>query len=82
MISAILVVWMHNYAIECFAEQVTRDILKDFLAKYGKMQDKEKEKKRLGMVNKEAAIAIVNDYELPLTPEQFTLEIMPMYHGL
>lgn len=63
-------------------EQVTRNILKDFLAKYGKLQDKEKEKKRLGMANNEAAIAIVNDYELPLTPEQFTLEIMPMYHGL
>ncbi|KAL2483422.1 Bifunctional riboflavin kinase/FMN phosphatase [Forsythia ovata] len=63
-------------------EQVTRDILKDFLAKYGKVPDKEKEKKRLGMANKEAAISIVNDYELPLTPEQFTLEIMPMYYGL
>ncbi|XP_073147178.1 bifunctional riboflavin kinase/FMN phosphatase-like [Henckelia pumila] len=63
-------------------EQVTKDILKIFLAKYGKIQDNEKEKKRLGMTHKESAISIVNDYDLPLTPEQFTQEIMPMYHGL
>ncbi|XP_075519369.1 bifunctional riboflavin kinase/FMN phosphatase-like isoform X3 [Primulina tabacum] len=62
-------------------EQVTKDILKNFLAKYGKIQDNEKEKKRLGMTQKESAIAIVNDYDLPLTPEQFTREILPMYYG-
>ncbi|XP_073269491.1 bifunctional riboflavin kinase/FMN phosphatase-like isoform X2 [Primulina huaijiensis] len=62
-------------------EQVTKDILKNFLAKYGKIQDNEKEKKRLGMTQKESAITIVDDYDLPLTPEQFTREIMPMYYG-
>ncbi|XP_073024965.1 bifunctional riboflavin kinase/FMN phosphatase-like isoform X2 [Primulina eburnea] len=62
-------------------EQLTKDILKNFLAKYGKIQDNEKEKKRLGMTQKESAIAIVNDYDLPLTPEQFTREILPMYYG-
>lgn len=65
-----------------FSEEVTKNILKDFLAKYGKVQDNEKEKKRLGMTFKESAIAIVNDYDLPLTPEQFSQEIMPMYHGM
>ncbi|GFP80039.1 bifunctional riboflavin kinase/fmn phosphatase [Phtheirospermum japonicum] len=63
-------------------EQVTRDILKNFLVKYGKVPDAEKDRKRLGMSNKEAAIGVVTDYELPLTPEQFIEEIMPMYHGL
>ncbi|KZV21751.1 hypothetical protein F511_02909 [Dorcoceras hygrometricum] len=62
-------------------EQVTKDILKNFLVKYGKIQDNEKEKKRLGMTQKESAIAIVNDYDLPMTPEQFTQEILPMYYG-
>ncbi|KAI3457140.1 hypothetical protein Pfo_013803 [Paulownia fortunei] len=62
-------------------EQVTKNILKNFLAKYGKEQDDEKEKKRLGMTFKESAIAIVNDYDLPLTPEQFSQEVVPMYHG-
>ncbi|KAK6134315.1 hypothetical protein DH2020_031938 [Rehmannia glutinosa] len=62
-------------------EQVTKNILKEFLAKYGKVQDDEKEKKRLGMTFNESAIAIVRDYDLPLTPEQFRQEIVPMYHG-
>lgn len=64
-----------------FPEQVTKNILKEFLAKYGKMQDDDKEKRRLGVTFKESAVAIVNDYDLPLTPEQFRHEIVPMYHG-
>ncbi|KAL3630761.1 hypothetical protein CASFOL_023745 [Castilleja foliolosa] len=47
-------------------EQATRDILKNFLVKYGKVPDAEKDRRRLGMSNKEAAIGVVNDYELPL----------------
>ncbi|KAK4438820.1 Bifunctional riboflavin kinase/FMN phosphatase [Sesamum alatum] len=62
-------------------EQVTKNILKEFLAKYGKVQDSDKERKRLGMTFKESSIAIVNDYDLPLTTEQFAQEIVPMYHG-
>ncbi|XP_020555008.1 bifunctional riboflavin kinase/FMN phosphatase isoform X2 [Sesamum indicum] len=62
-------------------EQVTKSILKEFLAKYGKVQDSDKERKRLGLTFKESSIAIVNDYDLPLTPEQFVQEIIPMYHG-
>ncbi|KAL0298084.1 UNVERIFIED_CONTAM: Pseudouridine-5'-phosphatase [Sesamum calycinum] len=62
-------------------EQVTKSILKEFLAKYGKVQDSDKERKRLGLTFKESSIAIVNDYDLPLTPEQFVQEIVPMYHG-
>ncbi|PIN22883.1 putative haloacid-halidohydrolase [Handroanthus impetiginosus] len=62
-------------------ELVTKNILKEFLAKYGKVQDNEKEKKRLGVTFKESAVAILNDYDLPLTPEQYFEEIIPMYHG-
>ncbi|KAK4487025.1 hypothetical protein RD792_006340 [Penstemon davidsonii] len=62
-------------------EQLTKNILKEFLAKYGKVQDNEKEKKRLGVTFNESSLAIVNDYELPLTPEEFGQEIIPMYHG-
>ncbi|KAK6919712.1 Haloacid dehalogenase-like hydrolase [Dillenia turbinata] len=61
-------------------EQVTKDVLKDFLAKYGKEVDPKKEESRLGMMQKEAAIAIVKDYDLPLTPERFIQDISPMYH--
>ncbi|KAI3515537.1 hypothetical protein L1887_14436 [Cichorium endivia] len=61
-------------------EQVTKDLLKEFLVRYGKVVDMEKENKRLGMIHHESAIAIVNDYDLPITPQQYTQGIMPMYH--
>lgn len=55
-------------------------MLKDFLAKYGKVLDKKREEeKRLGMTQKESAAAIVRDYSLRLTPDQFIQEITPMY---
>ncbi|XP_055823801.1 bifunctional riboflavin kinase/FMN phosphatase-like isoform X2 [Solanum dulcamara] len=61
-------------------EHLTKEILKEFLAGYGKVPDKEKEKKRLGMTQKEYAIGIVSDYDLPLTPDQYIQAIMPFYH--
>uniref|UniRef100_A0A1S3XWA7 Bifunctional riboflavin kinase/FMN phosphatase n=1 Tax=Nicotiana tabacum TaxID=4097 RepID=A0A1S3XWA7_TOBAC len=61
-------------------EHLTKEILKEFLAGYGKVPDKEKEKKRLGMTQKEYAIGIVNDYDLPLTSDQYIEAIMPFYH--
>ncbi|WMV39322.1 hypothetical protein MTR67_032707 [Solanum verrucosum] len=60
-------------------EHLTKEILKEFLAGYGKVPDKEKEKKRLGMAQKEFAIGIVSDYDLPITPD---LVVMPFYHDL
>lgn len=61
-------------------ERATKDVLKEFLAKYGKAWDKKREEeKRLGMTQKESAAAIVRDYGLPLTPDQFIQEITPMY---
>lgn len=64
----------------CVLEHLTKEILKEFLAGYGKVPDKEKEKKRLGMTQKEYAIGIVNDYDLPLTSDQYIEAIMPFYH--
>ncbi|XP_024991144.1 bifunctional riboflavin kinase/FMN phosphatase-like [Cynara cardunculus var. scolymus] len=61
-------------------EQLTKDLLKEFLAKYGKVVDMDKENKRLGTVHHESAIGIVKDYDLPITPQQYTQSIMPMYH--
>ncbi|PWA43814.1 cof protein [Artemisia annua] len=40
----------------------------------------EKENKRLGMTHDKSAIAIVQDYDLPITPQEYTQEIMPMYY--
>ncbi|XP_072973041.1 bifunctional riboflavin kinase/FMN phosphatase-like isoform X1 [Typha angustifolia] len=60
-------------------ERATRGILKEFLAKHGKVLDAEKEEKRLGQMHKESAAAIVKDYELPMTAAEFSEAIMPMY---
>ncbi|KAK9284330.1 hypothetical protein L1049_023501 [Liquidambar formosana] len=60
-------------------EKATKDVLKEFLAKYGKVLDREKEDGMLGMAQKESAIAIVKNYDLPLTPDQFIKEITPFY---
>lgn len=61
-------------------ERATRGVMNEFLAKYGKELDKEKqENKRLGMTQKESAVLMVNDYQLPLTPDQFIKEITPLY---
>lgn len=57
----------------------TEDILKDFLGRYGKVLDMEKEDKRLGATQKETAVAIVKDYDLPFSPTQLIEEIIPMY---
>ncbi|XP_047943577.1 bifunctional riboflavin kinase/FMN phosphatase-like isoform X1 [Salvia hispanica] len=62
-------------------EDVTKNVLKNFLAKYGRVQDSEKERKRLGMTFKESSLTIVDDYDLPLTTEEYVKEILPMYQG-
>lgn len=69
-----------KFGLFWFLEQVTKDLLKEFLARYGKVVDMEKENKRMGMVHHESAIAVVKDYDLPITPQQYTQNIMPMYH--
>jgi len=67
--------WLHLYA-----ERATRGVLSEFLGKYGKELNREREeKKRLGMTQKESAAFIVRDYQLPLTPDQFIKEINPLY---
>lgn len=60
-------------------EVLTKDVLKDLLVRYGKEVDYKKEGMRLGVTHKESRLAIIKDYDLPITPEQFTEEIMPMY---
>ncbi|KAL5989639.1 hypothetical protein ACLOJK_010532 [Asimina triloba] len=62
------------------AVKASRNVLKDLLlCKYGKEVDAAKEGKRLGQTHNERAAAVVKDYDLPLTPEEFLREIMPYY---
>lgn len=61
-------------------ERATKGVFQEFLARYGKVLDKEREeKKSLGMTLKDSATSVVKDYGLPLTPDQFIQEIIPMY---
>ncbi|GFS34012.1 riboflavin kinase/FMN hydrolase [Actinidia rufa] len=60
-------------------EQATKGVLGEFLARYGKVLDMDKEDKRLGMTHKESAMAIVKDYDLPITPDCYSQEIMPIW---
>ncbi|XP_022025931.1 bifunctional riboflavin kinase/FMN phosphatase isoform X2 [Helianthus annuus] len=55
-------------------------LTQEFLVGYGKVVDMEKENKRMGMIHHQSAIAIVKDYDLPITPQQYSQSIMPMYH--
>ena len=64
-----------------FAEVASRGVLREFLASYGKVLITDNEHRRVGKTQKESAIAIVKNYELPLTPEQLIAQITPMYRS-
>lgn len=62
-----------------WAEVLNKDVLKDYLEGYGKVVDQKKEDMRSGMSHHEFRLAIIKEYNLLITPEQFTEEIRPMY---
>jgi hypothetical protein len=61
------------------AERATRDVLKEFLGAYGKVPDAAKEVQRLGQMHRESTTGIIADYGLPLTVEQYSEAIYPLY---
>ncbi|KAK1267789.1 hypothetical protein QJS04_geneDACA006218 [Acorus gramineus] len=68
---------MQKWKVE--QEKATVGVLKEFLKKYGKDLDVEKEEARLGKMFRESAISIIEDYGLPLTVDEYAAEIMPFY---
>ncbi|CAM0882625.1 unnamed protein product [Alopecurus aequalis] len=60
-------------------ERATRDVLKEFLGTYGKVPDAAKEEKRLGQMHRESTTGIIADYGLPLTVEEYSEAIYPLY---
>ncbi|OEL31718.1 Bifunctional riboflavin kinase/FMN phosphatase [Dichanthelium oligosanthes] len=60
-------------------ERATRDVLDEFLAGYGKVPDAEKEEKRLGQMYMESTTGIIRDYGLPLTVEEYSKAMHPLY---
>lgn len=75
----VLIICIMCVCVCVILEQLTKDVLKDLLARYGKVVDKAKEAARLGMTHNESRLAVIKDYDLPISPEQFTQEIMPMF---
>jgi riboflavin kinase / FMN hydrolase len=61
------------------AERATRDILDEFLSAYGKVPDPAKEEKRLGQMYTESTTGIIADYGLPLTIEEYSEAVHPLY---
>ncbi|KAM3332576.1 hypothetical protein ACQJBY_028014 [Aegilops geniculata] len=60
-------------------ERATRDVLKEFLGTYGKVPDAAKEEKRLGQMHRESTTGIIADYGLPITVEEYSEAIYPLY---
>ncbi|XP_066309946.1 bifunctional riboflavin kinase/FMN phosphatase-like isoform X3 [Miscanthus floridulus] len=60
-------------------ERATRDVLNEFLAAYGKVPDAQKEEKRLGQMYLESTTGIIRDYGLPLTVEEYSKAMHPLY---
>ncbi|KAA8519873.1 hypothetical protein F0562_014206 [Nyssa sinensis] len=58
---------------------IVSDILKVYLVKYGKQWDGRGAQRIVGKTPSEAAAVIVEDYELPLSKEEFISEVTPMF---
>lgn len=58
---------------------IVNDVLKVFLVKYGKQLDGKAAGRIVGKTPSEAAAAIVDDYGLPLSTDEFISEITPMF---
>ena len=61
------------------ADGIVSDVLKVYLVKYGKQWDGREAKKIVGKTPFEAAVAIVEDYELPCTSIELISEITPLF---
>ncbi|KAK9689905.1 hypothetical protein RND81_09G089800 [Saponaria officinalis] len=57
---------------------VVRSVLKEYLASYGKVLITDSKHGRVGKTQKESAAAIVMNYELPITPDEYIAEINPL----
>lgn len=55
------------------------DVLKVALVNYGKQWDGREAHKIVGKTPVEAAAVVVEDYEIPLTKEEFLTQITPMF---
>ena len=61
------------------ADYVLHQVLKSFLVKEGKEWDSKKAQRLLGKEPYEAAVVVLEDYELPYSAEEFVSMTTPMF---
>ncbi|XP_041991066.1 bifunctional riboflavin kinase/FMN phosphatase-like [Salvia splendens] len=60
-------------------DAIVHDVLKAYLVKYGKQWDGRRSDRVVGKTPYEAATAIVEDYELPITTNELLSELSPIF---
>ncbi|KAH1032792.1 hypothetical protein J1N35_044966, partial [Gossypium stocksii] len=60
---------------------VVSEVLKGFLAKYGKQWDGREDQRTVGKIPLEATIAVVEEYGLPCGKEEFLAELHPVFYA-
>ena len=65
--------------ISYISDAIVHDVLKAYLVKYGKQWDGRRSDRVVGKTPYEAATAIVEDYELPITTNELLSELSPMF---
>ncbi|CAI9087614.1 OLC1v1021725C1 [Oldenlandia corymbosa var. corymbosa] len=73
------IVFLFNSKVVASSNGVVSDVLKTHLLKYGKQWDLKTAYKIIGKTPLEAAAAVIEDYELPLSPDEFLSETNPIF---
>lgn len=78
--------FLQTYSIMCYipsnviiSDDIVHDVLKSYLVKYGKQWDGKRAHATVGKTPYEAATAIVEDYELPITTDKLLSELSPIF---
>ncbi|KAF9687165.1 hypothetical protein SADUNF_Sadunf02G0065400 [Salix dunnii] len=92
-LDSFFVVLTWSFSLSCFClcvdiivlrfngtDGIVSDVLKVFVVKYGKQWDGRETQKILGRTPLEAAAAVVEDYELPCSTDDFLTQITPLLY--
>lgn len=61
------------------SDGIVSDVLKSYLVKYGKQWDGRRAHRIVGKTPYEASAAVVEDYELPISTDEYISEITPRF---
>lgn len=72
-------IFRYKYCLISWTDGVVTDVLRGYLIKYGKQWDGSKAQRIVGKTPLEAAAAVVEDYGLPLSTDEFLSEINQVF---